>query len=111
MIDITHLESGYDYITLYFEKHGEMTKHIEKLYKYMIRVDFKYLDIQRKNLVHKPGDVPHFHNGIDATLGPHVHVLYPHRPSEEDWEELKTMLKHRLVGIHLDESIENKEIC
>lgn len=106
---LTYLESGYDFITLYFKTATEMREASENLYRYMHRISFKYLDMQRKNFMHKPGDVPHFHNGIDATKGPHVHILYPHRPTEEDWKELKEILGRRLVSIDITD-VKNEEI-
>ena len=109
--DVTYLESGYDYITIYFKCPTVLREASKRLYNYSKRANFEHYDMQRKNFSHLPGDVPHFHNGIDATLGPHLHILYPHRPTEEDWEELKVMLKSKLVNINLDDSTINEEIC
>ena len=111
MHKVTVLESGYDFITLYFKTHNEMALAAKKLYSFMKRVEFKQLDLQRKNLVHKPGDVPHFHNGIDATKGPHFHIIYSRRPNQRDWKILNRMLKSKLVQIDLSKEIEHEEIC
>jgi len=109
MYRINNLESGYDFITLYFESHKEMEEAATKLYRYMKRVGFKHYDVQRKNLTHKPGDIPHFHNGTPASKGPHFHVIYPDRPEKQDWEELINMCKSKLVEIELND-FENEEI-
>lgn len=109
MDKVIALESGYDFITLYFDDHNKMNAAAERLYAYLKRVNFKYLDIQRKNLLHKPGDIPHFHNGVEATIGPHFHVLYPHRPTDSDWAELKHYCNAKLVSIDLTD-VTNEEI-
>jgi len=110
MTKVTCLESGYDFITLYFETTQDTVLAAKRLYNYLVRVNFDHLDLQRKNLTHKPGDVPHFHNGIDATKGPHSHIIYPHRPTEQDWDTLKTILQHKLVQIELGTSLSYEEI-
>ena len=110
MAKVICTESGYDFITLYFTTQLEALDAGERLWKYLVRVGFKNLDIQRKNLIHKPGDVPHFHNGVDADKGPHFHILYPSRPTDEDWAELKELLGRRLVDIQLDGDTPHEEI-
>jgi thiamine kinase-like enzyme len=109
MAKVSYLESGYDFITLYFKDHKTMDLAGKRLYAFLKRVSFKHLDLQRENMVHKPGDVPHFHNGIEATKGPHFHILYPHRPTEDDWQELQDIACKRLVDIQLEGCI-NEEI-
>lgn len=108
-MNIVALESGYDFITFYFKDSRDLNDAAIRLYKYMKRVDFKHLDLQRKNFAHLPGDVPHFHNGIDATKGPHFHILYPHRPTKSDWDELTNLTQAKLVNI-TGLPGENKEI-
>lgn len=103
------LESGYDFITLYFEDAIQLREASRKLYKFAQRVNFEYMDLQRKDFLHKPGDIPHFHNGTEATKGPHLHVIYPHRPTQRDWDVLKEMCSSRLVGIELNIK-DNEEI-
>ena len=113
MSKVLGLESGYDFITLYFKTLKETNEAAKRLYKFCsTRVSPKTIamGLQRRNFVHKPGDVPHFHNGIDATEGPHFHIIYAHRPSEKEWEELRELLAYRLVGISLSEDIQNQEI-
>ncbi len=113
MSKVIELESGYDFITLYFETLKETNDAAESLYRFCsIRVSPKTIDmnLQRKNFVHKPGDVPHFHNGIEATKGAHFHIIYSDRPSEKEWEELRELLTYRLVDISLPENIQNQEI-
>lgn len=107
MYNVTLIESGYDFITLYFKTHAEMSEVAEILYPHMKKIAFKHYNLQRKNLIHRPGDVPHFHNGVDATEGPHFHIIYPHRPTIDDFEELKSMLSRKKVNIG---SITPKEI-
>lgn len=110
MTDVTQLESGYDFITLYFKSSSEMLQASKRLYSYLSRTDFEHTKLQRKNFMHQPGDVPHFHNGIDATKGPHIHIIYPERPTENDWEELRGMLARRLVNINIPENTSNEVI-
>lgn len=99
MASVTAIESGHDFITLYFNNAKEMEGAGKALHAYMKRINFSYLPLQRKDMRHLPGDVPHFHNGIDAVKGPHFHIVYPHRPTPKDWEILEQLLTARLVGV------------
>lgn len=95
---ITDIEIGDHFITYYFDSHKNMTDIARKLYKFLPRVEFPYMDLQRRNFSHQPGDVPIFHNGIQATKGPHIHVIYPNRPSSQDIVDMDEYIQHRLVG-------------
>lgn len=108
---VISLESGFDFITLYFDRHMEMRNSSKRLFRHCTRFNQKYLqlDIQRKDFIHRPGDIPHFHNGIGAN-GYHFHILYPSRPTKEAWDELRTVLKHVHVNIQLPDNIQNQEI-
>jgi hypothetical protein len=89
---ITKLETGYDFVTLYVKTKLEAVQLGKSAYRLLLRRKFKYMDLQRKNLSHKPGDVPHFHNGFEGAE-PHVHIIYPDRPTQEDIDYLQDLMK------------------
>lgn len=80
-------EQGYDFITLYFSSGKDLRDYSLRLYK-VLESRFPYMDIQRENFRHLPGDVPHFH-AHEKPQHPHFHILYPHRPNEYDIEFLR----------------------
>ena len=107
---VTALESGYDFFTLYFEDPITLRGASKRFYNYLPRVNFEHLELQRVNMTHKPGDVPHFHNGIAATKGPHFHIIYPDRPTNEDIELIKSICNSRLVDINIPTDMNIEEI-
>lgn len=93
-------ETGYDFITLYVQTKLEAVELGTRLYKEFKRINYRYLNLQRKALAHKPGDVPHFHNGFEGAE-PHVHILFPHEPTNEDKRELFSIT--RRIGYNYSE--------
>lgn len=93
VITVHHTEHGFDFITLYFYTLQEANAFGQRLYNKFKATNHKYLDLQRSDFRHLPGDVEHFHTDGAIhehweTAYKHIHVLYPHKPTEEDWEDL-----------------------
>lgn len=84
----TEIEIGYDFISLYFKNPQELYDYSRELYRLFKRFEiFPYFELQRKDFAHQPGDIPHFHNGIDE-MRPHFHIIYPHKPTKTDLDFL-----------------------
>jgi hypothetical protein len=104
-IHVRSTESGYDFITLYLKDKIEVEVVSRLLYNEFKRIRYENLELQRKNFMHLPGDVPHFHNGFEGAL-PHFHIIYERRPTAEDWQKLISTAKRVGISIGLDNNIE-----
>jgi len=114
-IKVTHTEHGYDFISLYFKDTKDLRSYSEIAFKRLKQLGFKHMELQRKNFRHLPGDVPHFHSDGEAkdlwdTRYHHFHILYPHKPTSEDWEYLYTHLNNEARGMKLDRNLESREV-
>ena len=92
-IEVTSVEVGYDYITLYFLTANNKNEYAKTLYG-LFKKSFSHMNIQRKEFSHQTVDQPKFH-----PLGPprnaqkkedwhHFHIIYPGRITREDWKFL-----------------------
>ena len=114
-IDVSHTEHGYDFITLFFKNGRDMLDFSKRAYVQFKRTQFKYMELQRKEFVHIEGDVPRFHpDGEPGALYPdsfrHFHILYPSKPTQADWDELRTVLNNTRLNIGLAKDLPNREV-
>lgn len=110
-MEVKDIEVGKNYITLYFSKGCEALLYANKLYRIFKRS--KHYDLQRKDFTHIKGDVPIFHpKGDPIETGrkyiAHFHIIYPEKPTEEDWEELYKLTNN--FGLILNRYLEKKDV-
>lgn len=115
MIEVRHLESGYDFISLYFKGSNDLKAFSEAFYKKCKRINYRYMELQRKNFRHLPGDVEHFHTDGDARdyWGEefrHFHIILPRKPQAEDWEELYELCNDPKFNLKLDRNLPIREV-
>ena len=92
-LEVQQTEHGCDFITLYFKNLKIANTFAERLFRKFKNLEFPHMQIQRKDFRHLPGDPEHFHADGDANAYwpdafNHFHIIYPHRPTEADWEYL-----------------------
>lgn len=90
-IKVTEIQEGKNFITLYFKTAIDNEIYSKRLYSYF--KNSRHFEIQRKNFCHELGDVPQFHpEGSPVEAGRpnrfHFHILYPERPTKDDWDFL-----------------------
>jgi len=109
------IEHGYDFISLYFPTLNEANEYAARLFRKFKRINFEHLDLQRQNFRHLPGDPEHFHSDGDAKdylpdMFRHFHIIYPGKPSEQDWEYLYKHCNDINLKIRLKQNLPIREV-
>ena len=114
ILHVEHTEKGVDFITFYFTKLQVANEYAKRLYSYLSSTKWKHIHLQRKNFMHLKGDPEHFHSDGHAAdywkAFRHFHIIYPHKPTKKDWDELYKLANSMAYKIRFKKDLETREV-
>ena len=113
-IEVVQTEQGQNFVTFYFKYLHLSNEFAQRLYKKFEKNSFKHFELQRKNFEHRPGDPEHFHEDGPAIsywkYFRHFHIIYPGKPTEEDWEYLYRELNDTKRNLVFKRDLPTREV-